>query len=91
MKVTFILKDKSDAFYNGSEFSGVGLLQQSPMEQFARLEKNASDGLVSMRIGSCNAFRDRVELNQIRRNGKAPSFSLESRRGYKLATFIFSA
>lgn len=91
MKVTFILKDKSDAFYNGSEFCGPGLLQQTPLEQFERLEKNAHDGLSTMRVGSCNSFRDRVELNQIRRNGKAPAFTLEPRRGYKLATFTFSA
>jgi hypothetical protein len=89
MKVTFILKDKSDAFYNGSEFVGPGLLQQTPPEQFERLKQCAKEGLATRRIGSCNAFRDQVELNQIIRTGKVPTFKLEARRGYKLATFQF--
>lgn len=89
MKVTFILKDKSEAFYNGSEFSGVGLLHQGPQDQYDRCVKTCLDGLATMKVGN-GSFRDRVELNQIQRNGKPPSFKLESRKGYKLATFEFS-
>lgn len=88
MKVTFILQDKSEEFYNGSSFAGVGLLQQPPLEQFERLEKQAHNGLVKMKVGD-GAFRDRVTLNQLRRTATVPSFKLEPRKGYKLATFIF--
>jgi len=89
MKVTFILKDKSDIFYNGGGyFCEVGLLQMEPLAQWERLQKQAHDGLATLKIGT-GQFRDKVELNQILRSGKSPTFKLEPRKGYKLATFDF--
>lgn len=89
MKVTVILKDKSDVFYNGGGyFCEVGLLQMEPLAQWERLQKLSFEGLSTIKVGS-GEFRDKVELNQILRSGKVPNFRLESRKGYKLATFEF--
>ncbi len=91
MKCTFILQDKTDMFYNGSEaINYKGLLQEEThLAKFLRLEKLRADGLAKGRIGN-QSFRDRVELNQKLRGNPEPSFTLEPRRGYKLATFIFA-
>jgi len=89
MKATFILKDKTDVFYNGGGyFCEVGLLQMEPLAQWGRLQKLSHDGLATLKVGD-GSFRDNVELNQILRAGKAPTFKLEPRKGYKLATFEF--
>jgi hypothetical protein len=89
MKTTFILKDFSDVFYDGSE-SIVGLLTMPDNEKFKRLTKMANEKRITMKIGD-GSFRDRVELNQITRTPCRYTFKLEPRRGYKLATFEITA
>jgi hypothetical protein len=93
MKITFILKDLSDQFYNGlrsetKEFDIVGLNNLSNEEKLDYLFKTTHEGAlkISSKIGS-GSFRDRVEFNQMRRKEMKISYKLENRRGYKLATF----
>lgn len=89
MKVTFILRDFADVFYQGNGTSIIGLLQlPSNLERFERLNRMLDQ--VTIKVGSSNSFRDRVELNQILRTKLEPTFKLEPRRGYKLATFEFT-
>jgi hypothetical protein len=90
MKVTFILKDFSDDFYNGfgtSELGSVGLLNMTNEEKYKTLE-NLSFCIknVKMKIG-LDRFSDRVELNSIQRGKCNYDFKIEPRRGYKLVTF----
>ena len=90
MKVTFTLKDLTDTFYNGLGDSIVGLLNMTDSEKFAYLSKAAvkKELKISMKIGTSDQFRDKVELNQIMRNPNARyEFKIEPRKGYKLVTF----
>lgn len=89
MKVTFIMKDKTDAFYHGFGDSITGLLNMSDADKFAYLNKNRHDLSITMKIGS-GQFRDSVELNQLLRTSPKITFKLEARKGYKLATFEFT-
>lgn len=86
MKVTVILKDFSDAFYEGMGESIIGLFQLSDSEKFDKLKRMHHEKRVCMKIGS-GQFRDAAELNQLLRSPCIYSFKLEPRRGYKLATF----
>ena len=86
MRITFILKDLTDAFYEGVGESIVGLLNMADADKFAKLNKMAQDKRVKMKIGN-DSFRDKVELNQMLRNSCTYVFKLEPRKGYKLATF----
>ena len=100
MKVTFILKDKTDWFFTGNAdrypeghaMRVTGLLNMPDnLSRFRVLDAQSRESYqgVAQKIGTSNAFRDRVELNQILRSSPEPSFKLENRRGYKLATFEF--
>lgn len=89
MKVTFVLKDLSDAFYQGHGSEIPGLLNMVDMEKFEYLNKHRHDLGIAMKIGS-GQFRDQVELNRLLRTNPPVAFSLEPRRGYRLATFEFS-
>ena len=86
MKITFILKDLTDAFYEGFGESIVGLLNMADPDKFAKLNKMAHEKRVKMKIGN-DSFRDKVELTQMLRSPCAYSFKLEPRKGYRLATF----
>ena len=89
MKITFTLKDLTDAFYNGMGESIVGLLNMPDNEKFIYLMRKAQQRelKISMKIGA-GQFRDSVELNHLlRKDNLSYSFKLEPRRGYKLATF----
>ncbi len=89
MKVTFILKDLSDIFYNGGGFSkSVGLNNMTNKDKFSYLtSSHAKDLNITSKIGN-GSFRDRVELNQLLRNNSISfDYKIESRRGYKLVTF----
>ena len=88
MKVTFILKDKAEEFYNGMGGAFKGLLNMVDKEKFDYLNKNRHMHGCSMKIGN-GQFREAVELNQMLRTEPSIMFKLESRRGYKLATFTF--
>jgi hypothetical protein len=87
MRCTFILKNLTDAFYEGSESGSiVGLMSLSDKDKWDKLNRMANQQLTTLRIGS-GQFRDRVELNQMLREPCTFSFKLEPRKGYRLATF----
>lgn len=87
MKCTAILRDFSAVFYDGGH--GIpSFLAMEPRAQFERLVEMGNER-APLKIGN-GSFRDRVELNQIRRGNCLVTFKLEPRRGYKLATFEFS-
>ncbi len=83
MKVTYILKDKSDSYIDG-------IKAMQALEAFDYLNKAAHGQYaynVSQKIGN-GSFRDKVELNQIMRKEIIQAwFSFEPRKGYILATF----
>lgn len=87
MRCTFILKDFSDAFYAGTESgSVVGLFNMPDEDKFRRLCRMADEKRVTRKIGS-GQFRDAVDLNAMLRDPCTFKFSLEPRRGYRLASF----
>jgi hypothetical protein len=86
MKITFILKDFDDTFFDGFGGSIVGLLNMPDAEKFTKLNNMSVQNQVQMKIGN-GSFRDRVDLNSLLRGSCAYRFKLEPRRGYKLATF----
>lgn len=98
MKVTFILKDLSEAFFKGNDVppdSPIyirGLNNLTDYYKFYHLKGKAArkELQITIKVGNSDSFRDKVELNQIL--NKKPeeikiSYKLEPRRGYKLATF----
>jgi hypothetical protein len=92
IKVTFTLRNLTDAFYDGND-SGtiVGLLNKDHRAKFDYLNKQANGGdlrdNIKQKIGS-GQFRDKVELNQLwRKENVTIAFELGARKGYKLATF----
>lgn len=87
IKVTVIIKDVTDAFFEGMGDSIIGLLNLTDADKFTHLNKQSER--FPMKVGS-GSFRDRVELNSMIKGPHAITFKLEPRRGYKLATFIFS-
>ena len=92
MRVTFILRDLSDDFFNGRGDHMPGLLSMSDAEKFSHLHHLSvrHPSIWPMKIGS-GAFRDRVELNQILRGSPSVSFTLSPRKGYKIALFDIDA
>lgn len=98
VKVTFTLKNLTDEFYNGGGVTGGrvtehGLLNMSDAEKFKVLMDYSFGDLrhaISMKIGTGNAFKDRVALNSVLRRNPTFEFSLGDRKGYKLATFIIT-
>ena len=88
MKVTAIIKNVNDAFFQGFGDSIKGLNNMSDLEKFNYLlNKGVTDPqIVSTKVGG-GMFKDRVALNQLRRGYFELSYKLENRRGYKLATF----
>lgn len=90
MKATFILKNLSDVFYDGGGLLDItGLLNMEDRHKFNYLQRQMPTLNITLKIGN-GSFSDRVEMNQLLRTNPAIKFSLEPRRGYKLATFIFS-
>ena len=90
MKCTFILKDKTEEFYEGTPSGSiVGLLKMSDKDKWEKLTRMANQNLATLKIGS-GQFRDKVELNQMLRQPCTFSFKLEPRKGYRLATFDIS-
>jgi len=92
MKVTAIIKNTNDAFFEGFGESIKGLDNMNDKGKFDYLLNLgvSSPSIVTTKVGS-GMFRDKVELNQLRRKDFALSYKLESRKGYKLATFEVSA
>ncbi len=93
MKVTAIIKNVSEDFFNGYGDSIIGLNNMSSdLDKFNYLmNKGVSNPeTVTTKVGS-GMFRDRVELNQLRRKPFVLTYKLENRRGHKLATFELTA
>lgn len=89
MKVTFILKNLSNEFYNGFGDSIVGLNNISDKEKFDKLSRMANGDLrdnVKMKSGN-GSFRDRVELNSIIKKPYTCQYEISPRKGYNLVTF----
>lgn len=89
MKVTFICKNLTDIFYNGNGGSIQGINNLSDLERLEKLFKYSglAEYQISSKIGD-NSFRDKVDLNALKRNGwKVESYKFENRKGYKLLTF----
>jgi len=89
MRVTYIIKNVTDVFYHGSEHGITGLLNMPDMDKFNHLNKVRHDMGISQKIGN-GQFRDAVELNSMLKKNPSVKFSLEPRKGYKLATFEFA-
>ena len=86
IKVTFILKNLSQEFYEGSEFGPItGFNEKTPEEKFRYLLKDPTRFPCKIASGQ---FKDKVELNSILKGPCAFDYSLGSRAGYKLATFM---
>ena len=84
MKITFIIKD----------IDVDDIKEMQAREAFDALHKYAYGDLrhyVSIKWGTGNAFRDRVEANQLLRGEHILTFRVEPRRGYQLATFELEA
>jgi hypothetical protein len=94
MQVTHIIKNMTDAFFNGNESGSiVGLLNMTPAEAFAYLNKQANGGdlrhNITQKVGR-GSFGDKVDLNAMLRGAHTVAFKLEPRKGYKLATFTIA-
>ena len=87
MKITYILKDFTPAFYDGLLPSIVGFSTLSDSDKFKKLERMRGEQRVSCKVGNCDSFRDKVELNSTLKGPHSIQFKLEPRKGYKLATF----
>ena len=87
IKVTVIIKDVTDAFFEGMGDSIIGLLNMTDADKFTHLNKQLER--FPMKIGN-GSFRDKVDLNSMIKGSHTITFKLEPRRGYKLATFTFS-
>ena len=85
MKITAILKDFTDHFYNGGE-TIPSFLSMDNRAKWEKIKRMGHEKRVSVKIGN-GQFRDAVELNQLMREPVDIDFKLEPRRGYKLATF----
>lgn len=92
MKVTAIIKNVSDAFFEGFGESITGLDNMSDLEKLNYLMNAgvSKPHMVTTKVGS-NMFRDKVELNQLRHKDFSIAYKLENRKGYKLATFELTA
>lgn len=90
MKTTFILRNKSDAFYNGGIYSP-GLNNLNDFEKYLYLTWSMHNlGDITQKVGN-ESFRDRVDFNTLFKSGNFKiEYKLEPRRGYKLATFNFN-
>lgn len=88
MKVTAIIKNANAAFFEGFGESIKGFNNMSEKEKFDYLLNMgvSNPSIVTTKVGG-GMFRDRVELNQLRRKEFSLSYKLENRKGYKLATF----
>ena len=88
MKVTAIIKNANDAFFEGFGESIIGLNNMSDKEKFDYLLNTGvtNPSMVTTKVGG-GMFRDKVELNQLRRKDFSLTYKLENRKGYKLATF----
>lgn len=87
-KITFTVKNMPDTM-----LSEVAAMPANQAFNTLRLWANGDlRHLVSMKVGTSDAFRDRVALNHVWKAGKPfDTFKIEPRRGYRLATFTVQA
>jgi len=92
MKITVIIKDVTEQFFTGMEGYFAGLNNLDNKEKFDYLLNKSVDKTLNItaKIGN-GSFKDRVELNQLRRKCPRFEYKLENRKGYKLATFEVTA
>jgi len=91
MKITVIVRDLSDAFWNGNGDLIPSFLVQSAIDRLERLKKLSVDlpRNVQIKVGN-GSFRDRVEINmELKKPGTIERMTskIEPRRGYRLVTF----
>ena len=89
MKVTFICKNLTDAFYNGNGGSIHGISNLSDLDRLEKLFKYSGlpEYQITSKIGD-GSFRDKIDLNTLKRKGwSVDSYKLENRKGYRLLTF----
>jgi len=88
MKITAIIKNVNEQFFNGFGDSIQGLNNMDDKEKFNYLMNMgvSSPSMVTTKVGS-GMFKDKVELNQLRRKDFTLNYKLENRKGYKLAIF----
>lgn len=83
MKITYILKDKSDSYIDN-------IKAMSALDAHNYMNKEANSAYaynIKQKIGN-GSFRDKVELNQILRKQVIGAwFSFAPRKGYILVTF----
>ena len=87
MKVTFILRNMSESFFRGSE-TLPGIYNLKPDECYKYLNERAlkPEYSISKQVES-GQFKDKVALNQILHAPYNITHLIETRKGYKLATF----
>ena len=87
MKVTAIMKDFTEQFYNGTESGSIPDFMAMPnAHKWETVKRLAFEKRVSMKIGN-GQFNDQIELNRMLRNAVNIDFTIEPRKGYKLVTF----
>lgn len=88
MKVTAIVKDVTSQFWTGFGESIRGFDNMPAREQlFFCMEKNMPNNITT-KVGSYNAFRDVITLNDILRDPRCKiTCTKGQRRGYVLLTF----
>lgn len=91
MKVTFIIRNVTDVFYEGRGDAVKGINQMDDRERFYYLNRQATVGdlrdCVSMKVGRNNSMQDKADLNLMLRKPCTFDYKLEPRKGYRLATF----
>lgn len=90
MRVTMILKNLSDAFFEGCGEHIKGLNNMTDAEKFEHLRNCSRDLGITMKIGT-GQFRDQVELNSLLRGPHKVTYALLPRRGYRIAEFMVEA
>ena len=92
MKATVTVRNLSDQFWNGFGELIPAFLNQSPIEQFKKLEvlSHEMPKNVSLKIGD-NSFRQRLEwVRELEKYSQNLASKVEPRKGYKLVTFEIS-
>jgi hypothetical protein len=88
MKVTAIIKNVNNYFFDGFGDSIQGLNNMNDIEKLNYLMNKgiSNPETVTTKVGN-GSFSDRITLNKLRNQTFSVSYKLENRKGYKLATF----
>lgn len=85
MKATIILKNLSEEFF----YETLALFDNKTKWNYINKLKPDLSHCISIKIGN-GSFSDRVDLNSIFKSPHTIRFKIESRKGYRLATFNFN-